>query len=107
MKLIITLFMVMAINIFNPHDFLDSNTEVISREVLFDGSEGNLHFFTDTNNEAITIEDEKGTIWRNLKRGSNDYVGRYFILTLKETNLETKLYNPASVIKLKLKESSN
>lgn len=44
MKLIITLFTMIAITVSNHYDSLDSNAGVINLEVLFDGSEGNLHF---------------------------------------------------------------
>ncbi|WP_160128334.1 hypothetical protein [Kordia antarctica] len=61
------------------------------------------HFFTDSEDKAITIEDEESKLFMKFGEDANSYVGRTFTLLLKATDADSDVYSAKSVVELELK----
>ena len=104
MKLFIALFSLVVLSTSSIGDNLKSSeNDVITYEVVFDGNEGGMHFFTDSKNEAITVEDEESKLFEKFSQDANSYVGRTFTILFKATDADSDVYTVTSVIELELK----
>lgn len=104
MKLFIILFslVVVATNPIGDNVAL-LNNDILTYDVVFDGNEGGMHFFTDSEDKAITIEDEESKLFQKFDKDANSYVGRTFTMLLKTTDAESDVYTATSVLELELK----
>lgn len=73
-------------------------------EAIFDGNEGNLYFFTDADEKAITIEDNKNELFKDFELAPNNYVGKTFELSIAPNKLKNNICDSKSVLKITLKE---
>ncbi|WP_430411539.1 hypothetical protein [Kordia sp.] len=109
MKLIITLFSLVAfstsLTMSNSEEAKNDNN-INTYKVVFDGSEGGMCFFTNSNNQAITIEDEENKLFEKYGKDDNSFVGKTFTMQLKATNTTDHVYTIKSVIEFKIDETS-
>lgn len=104
MKLLITLFSTIVLFTSSMSNNSESlNDDFISYEVVFDGSEGGMHFFTDSNDDAITVEDDENKLFVKFNQDANSFVGETFTILLKRNNADTGVYDATSVVNLELK----
>lgn len=105
MKLLIALFSLVTFTTSSIHtnsDLESSKNDVIAYEVVFDGYEGGMYFFTDNKDNAITIEDEESKLFEKFTQDANSYVGKTFTIMLKSTNAEHDVYTAKSVVEIEL-----
>ena len=72
---------------------------------IFDGNEGDLYFFTDTDEKAVTIKDKDTLLFKHFDHQANYYVGKKFQFTVKTNELINNVCESNSVTKIEL--SSN
>ena len=83
---------------------LDTNNSIQIDEAVFDGNEGNLYFFTDIDEKAITIEDNDNKLFKDFELTPNYYVGKTFELLIKPNKLKNNTCDSKSVLKITLKK---
>ncbi|QHI36910.1 hypothetical protein IMCC3317_22800 [Kordia antarctica] len=104
MKLLITFFSAVVLFTSSVSNNLESlNNDVITYEVVFDGSEGGLCFFTDSQDDAITVEDDENKLFVKFNQDANSFVGKTFTILLKPNKVDNGVYKAKSVLKLELK----
>ncbi|EDP98046.1 hypothetical protein U8527_18785 [Kordia algicida OT-1] len=104
MKILIALFSITILSI-NSIDYTSKslNNNITTYEVVFDGAEGGMLFFTDSKEEAITVKDEENKLFKKYGEDANSYVGRAFTMLLKAADDNDRVYKVESVIELKMK----
>lgn len=83
---------------------IDTNDSIQIDEAVFDGNEGNLYFFTDIDEKAITIEDNENDLFKDFALAPNNYVGKTFELLIEPNKLKNNTCDSKSVLKITLKE---
>lgn len=83
---------------------LDTNDSIQIDEAIFDGNEGNLYFFTDVDEKAITIEDNENELFKDFALAPNNYVGKTFELLIEPNKLKNNTCDSKAVLKITLKE---
>ncbi|AOW17350.1 hypothetical protein LPB03_07695 [Polaribacter vadi] len=83
---------------------IHTNNSIEIDEAVFDGNEGNLYFFTDTDEKAITIEDNENKLFKDFELAPNSYVGKTFELQIAPNKLKNNVCDSKAVIKITLKE---
>ena len=81
----------------------NKNDDVRINNVVFDGNEGNLYFFTDADDKAITIEDNEDVLFKDFALAPNNYVGKTFEIVIDKKEIKNNVCNSKSVITIKLK----
>ena len=105
MKLILTVITIFTISTFVllNLDLNEKKNNIQSDLVVFDGFEGNLYFFTNSFNEALTIEDTNSEAFNKYSLKDNNHVGAYFKLLLNSNQKSKNNYfSSTSVVDLKL-----
>lgn len=72
---------------------------------IFDGNEGDLYFFTDTDEKAVTIKDKDTLLFKHFNHQANYYVGKKFKFIVKTNELINNVCESNSVTEIEL--SSN
>jgi len=85
-------------------NMLHTNNSTQIDEAIFDGNEGNLYFFTDSKEKAITIEDNDNELFKDFELSANNYVGKTFEILIEPNKLQNNVCDSKAVIKLKLKD---
>ena len=83
---------------------LETNNSFQIDEAVFDGNEGNLYFFTDIDEKAITIEDDEDKLFKDFELAPNNYIGKTFELLIAPNKLKNNTCNSKAVLKITLKE---
>ncbi len=74
----------------------------VVKQVVFDGYEGQIYFFTDSNDNIIIIEDiNVSKALNNYKLQENKNVGKAFDLKLKQTKKDN-IYSEIEVLSINL-----
>jgi hypothetical protein len=104
MKFILTLISAVGLVAFTTINDGDkySNNELYIDSVVFDGYEGNIFFFTNSQEESITIDDADNTLLSELDFEANDYIGKTFKLSLKLDKKKGLNFVSKDVIEVKL-----
>lgn len=84
---------------------INNNENITIDAAVFDGNEGNLYFFTDGDDKAITIEDDEKTLFKEYNSDANKYIGLTFEITIKDEKLKNNVCDSKSVVTIKLKET--
>lgn len=95
---------VMFISTTNVDLNTNANNSIQIDEAVFDGNEGNLYFFTDIDEKAITIEDNENKLFKDFELAPNNYVGKTFKLLIEPNKLKNNTCDSKSVLKITLKE---
>lgn len=108
MKLFITLF---SLAIFSTNSIIDNSASIendsTTYEVVFDGNEGGMCFFTDSKDQAITVEDEENKLFEKFNQDPNSFVGKTFTMLVKATDISDQgIYTAKSVVEFKIKENN-
>jgi len=104
MKTLFTLFSISYLFISSINTEKNSTVSITDKTdyAVFDGSEGDLLFFTNNKDEAITIEDEGKILFKSYEKQPNDYVGEKFKISIKDDVDKNNVYNAKSILKLEI-----
>ena len=82
----------------------ETNRKTIEHAV-FDGNEGDLFFFTDENDKAVTIKDDDAILFKNFNHQANYYVGRKFNIIIKNNELINNVCESKSITQIELSKN--
>lgn len=101
MKTLFTLFstlsLILLIGLFNHQE---NDSKVITEAVVFDGYEGEMYFFTNSNKQPMIIEDYSNALSKTYKLEFNNHIGENFKLSLKSDKKKTSVFSADAVVNL-------
>lgn len=77
-----------------------NNNIALEVKATFDAQEGNMLFFTDENEKALTIKDDKLSLFKKFKKSPNTYVDEEFKIIVKNKEIKHNSYTSKDVEKL-------